>query len=78
MSDVVRGVLEARWKRKISEQHSDFCTCSSYLNHFKKLCTDAGTDPIPDAGTGDDLTDAMLTEGLEAAAAIEAAIAEAE
>lgn len=74
---VVRGAQEARWKRKVAEAHKDFCECDSYLNHFKKQCTDTGvgTDDVDTVDEG--LTDAILVEGIAAAELIEKAIEEA-
>nr|WCS66088.1 ORF2 [Torque teno Leptonychotes weddellii virus 2] len=45
---------EAVWKRLISKEHSKFCACGSYINHFKWPGTGGDGEKDPESGeTGD-------------------------
>nr|WCS66064.1 ORF2 [Torque teno Leptonychotes weddellii virus 2] len=45
---------EAVWKRLISKEHSKFCDCGTYINHFRWPGTGGDGEDQEDAGgTGD-------------------------
>nr|ASA48786.1 ORF2 [Torque teno Leptonychotes weddellii virus-2]WCS65892.1 ORF2 [Torque teno Leptonychotes weddellii virus 2]ASA48898.1 ORF2 [Torque teno Leptonychotes weddellii virus-2]ASA48922.1 ORF2 [Torque teno Leptonychotes weddellii virus-2]WCS65896.1 ORF2 [Torque teno Leptonychotes weddellii virus 2] len=41
---------EAVWKRLISREHTKFCSCGSYINHFRWPGTGGDGEKDPDTG----------------------------